>query len=224
MMNSSQIPFTRVNRSIDEAEGYYSRLSVIYDWLAGSEKKFVRKGIELLKPREGEKILEIGFGTGYAQLQIGPAVGKGFSAGLDLSIGMGRIAQQLLRKAGLGDRIGLVRSNTLPIPFQAGIFDGLFFSFTLELFDTPLIPEVLKECRRVLKPDGKLVVVSLSKDDPLPWMGRIYERLHNRYPRLLDCRPIPVIQLIQQGHFTVNQTRKTSMWGLPVIVLQATCS
>jgi ubiquinone/menaquinone biosynthesis C-methylase UbiE len=222
-MNSSRIPFTRVNRSVNEAEGYYSRLSGIYDWLAGSEKTFISQGIELLQPREGDKILEIGFGTGFAQLQIARAVGKGFSAGLDLSIGMGRITQQRLSKAGLSDRVGLVRSNTLPIPFKAGSFDGLLSSFTLELFDTPLIPEVLQECRRVLKPDGRLVVVALSKDDPLPWMGRIYEQLHNRYPRLIDCRPIPVIQLVQQSHFTVDQSQKTSMWGLPVIELLASC-
>lgn len=220
-MNNSQIPFSRVNRSMSEAERYYSRLSRAYDWLAASEKKFINRGLELLNPLEGEKILEIGFGTGFAQENIIQAVGAGLSAGLDLSIGMGNAAKRNLSKAGLTERMALVQSDTLPIPFLRGSFDGIFSSFTLELFDSPEIPEVLKECRRVLKVGGRLVIVSLSKDDPLPLMGRIYERLHNRYPLLLDCRPIPARELLENAGFEIQEVVKTSMWGLPVIILDA---
>jgi demethylmenaquinone methyltransferase/2-methoxy-6-polyprenyl-1,4-benzoquinol methylase len=220
-MEPSLVPFSRVNRSVHEAEGYYSRLSYIYDWLAASEKKYLRQGIKILNPQQGEKILEIGFGTGYAQLFIGQAVEGGFSAGLDISSGMAKIAHQRLAKAGLAGRIGLLRSDTLPIPFPDEIFDGVFSSFTLELFDSPLIPEVLSECGRVLKPGGRLVAVSLSKDRPLPWMGRLYEHLHDKYPRLLDCRPIPIQSLLSGSKFEVQSVRESSMWGLPVSIVLA---
>lgn len=92
-MELSQISYNRVIRSEKEANKYYSRLSPIYDFLAASEKKFVNRGLALLAPSGGESILEIGFGTGYAQLFIGRAVQGGLSAGLDLSEGMSRIAQ-----------------------------------------------------------------------------------------------------------------------------------
>ena len=220
-MKLSQISYNRVIRSEKEVGNYYSRLSSIYDFLAASEKKFINRGLTLLDPSAGESILEIGFGTGHAQLIIGRAVQGGLSSGLDLSEGMSRIAQNNVVKAGFADRISLILSNTLPMPFREGIFDGIFSSFTLELFDSPQIPIVLKECRRVLKPGGRLVVVSLSKDQPLPLMGRLYESLHTRYPWLLDCRPIPILSLISDAGYEVIQTKESSMWGLPVSILLA---
>jgi len=214
--------FSRVNRPVQAAESYYSNLSRIYDWLASSEKRFIRLGLALLHPRPGERILEIGFGTGYAQQYIAQSVKNGISAGLDLSIGMGRVAQRRLSRAGLLDQVDLVRSDTLPIPFQEGVFDGIYTSFTLELFDSPIIPEVLGEIRRVLKPRGRLVVVSLSKDRQLGLIGRIYESFHDRFPKLADCRPIPVKFLVKDAGFIIRESQEFKMWGLPVGTVLAT--
>ena len=213
--------FTRVNRSILAAGSYYSTLAPWYDLLASSEKKYIKSGLELLNPQPGELILEIGFGTGFAQLRIADSVVDGFSIGLDLSPGMAAIAQEKLGRSASRARAGLVCSDSLPIPLKTNSVDGIFSSFTLELFDSPLIPDLLGECRRTLTPGGRMVVVSLSKDQPLPWMGRLYEILHNRCPRLLDCRPIPVKALLESSGFEVQDSNIENMWGLPVIIAQA---
>jgi len=214
--------FSRVNRPVQAAGSYYSSLSRIYDLLASSEKRFIKLGLALLRPRPGERILEIGFGTGYAQQQIAQAVESGFSVGLDLSPGMAQVAQKRLSQLGILDQTGLVQSDTMPIPFQSGFFDGIFTSFTLELFDSPHIPEVLDEIHRVLKPDGRLVIVSLSKDNPLGLMGRIYESFHNRFPKWADCRPIPVKFLVEDAGFNIRESQEFKMWGLPVGMVLAT--
>ncbi len=211
-----------MNRPVRAAESYYSNLSRFYDWLASSEKRFVRLGLGLLRPRPGERILEIGFGTGYAQQYIAQSVKNGLSAGLDISIGMGRVAQRRLSRAGLLDQVDLMQSDTLPIPCQEGVFDGVYTSFTLELFDSPLIPAVLGEIRRVLKPGGRLVVVSLSKDQQLGLIGKIYESFHDRFPKWADCRPIPVKFLVKDAGFTIQDSRNYTMWGLPVGMVLAT--
>jgi demethylmenaquinone methyltransferase/2-methoxy-6-polyprenyl-1,4-benzoquinol methylase len=208
--------FSRVNRPVAEAGPYYSRLAPWYDLLAASEKKYIRTGVDLLDPKPGDKILEIGSGTGYAQVLIGRCLDGGYSIGLDLSEGMGGIARKRVNKAALIDRLGLVCSDTLPIPFPDNSFDAIFSSFTLELFDTPLIPRVLAECRRALKPGGRLVIVSLSKDQPLPLMGKLYEGMHNRFPTWADCRPIPVTHLIQAAGFRIQRSTYSSIWGIPV--------
>jgi demethylmenaquinone methyltransferase/2-methoxy-6-polyprenyl-1,4-benzoquinol methylase len=148
---------------------------------------------------------------------IAKGVSGGKSFGLDLSLGMAKIAQKRLSRGGLLDISELMLSDTLPIPLLSGSIDGIFSSFTLELFDSPLIPKVLAECRRVLKPTGRLVIVSLSKDQPLGWMGRTYEALHNRFPILADCRPIPVLPLLKNAGFTIIDSHLMNMWGLPVM-------
>jgi demethylmenaquinone methyltransferase/2-methoxy-6-polyprenyl-1,4-benzoquinol methylase len=221
-MKFEEVEFSRVKRSLNEAERYYSRLSKIYDWLAASEKKFINQGLDLLDPQPGEIILEIGFGTGFAQKRIIPKLSEGLSVGLDISSGMANVCQRNLIKAGYGHNQSLIISDTLPIPVKSGIFDSIFTSFTLELFDTPQIPKVFSECQRVLKPGGKLVIVSLSKDIPLSMMGRVYEKMHDHFPHLLDCRPIPLLQIIKTDDFEIKGIIHTKMWGLPVIILEAT--
>jgi demethylmenaquinone methyltransferase/2-methoxy-6-polyprenyl-1,4-benzoquinol methylase len=220
-MKNKSTPFSRVNRSLDEAESYYSRLSSFYDLLAHSEKKFIKRGIDLLNPRQSDRILEIGSGTGYAQIYINRKLDSGLCIGLDLSAGMCLTAHRNLSRSGLSHSINIIRSDSMPTPFQAGSFDAVFISFTLELFDTPQIPIVLREFSRVLKPGGKLVVVALSKDQPLPWAGKLYENLHVRFPRVLDCRPIPVRDLVEKDDFEIIEDRLWMMWGLPVIILLA---
>ncbi len=213
--------YSRVNRPVAEAGAFYNRLAPWYDLLAASEKKFIKAGVELLNPQPDDKILEIGSGTGFAQSLIGGNITAGYSIGLDLSLEMGKLSLKRIRNAGLTDNVGLVCSDTLPIPLSRGAVDGIFSSFTIELFDTPLIPIVISECRRVLKPGGRLVIVSLSKDRPLPLMGRLYESFHNRFPTIADCRPIPVLKLISEAGFSVHSSFDRMMWGMPVGIVLA---
>lgn len=213
--------FSRVNRPRSEAAEFYTRLAPWYDLLAGSEKRFVRRGVDLLDPNPRERILEIGFGTGYAQERIIPHLEDGFSAAVDISEGMAIQAQRKLGLAGLLDRSGLTISDSLPLPYSSDSFDGIFSSFTLELFDTPQIPILLSECRRVLKPTGRLVIVSLSKDQPLGLPGRLYESFHNRFPTIADCRPIPVRHLLEKNGFDIADVKNKKMWGLPVVLVAA---
>jgi demethylmenaquinone methyltransferase/2-methoxy-6-polyprenyl-1,4-benzoquinol methylase len=220
-MKHNSTSFSRVNRTLTEAERYYSRLSPFYDLLASSEKKFINRGLDLLDPQPDEKILEVGSGTGFAQIILTSILENGLSVGLDLSKGMCQIASRNLTRRGLSHLSNLIRSDTLPVPFQAGVFDAVFTSFTLELFDSPQIPKVLEDCRRVLKPGGRMVVVALSKDQTLPWGGRLYEWLHDRFPRLLDCRPIPARTLLEKAGFEIVECQSEVMWGLPMIILLA---
>ena len=155
----------RVFQSKDQIKGFYNKIIRFYDLLSDRSEAPIRKaGLGLLKPCPGESIMEIGFGTGHSLVAIAKAVGpEGKVFGLDLSDQMLKLAKANLAMAGLLDRARLRCGDAEEMPYASDTMDAVFMSFTLELFDTPEIPKVLRECKRLLCPGGR-VVVGMSKD------------------------------------------------------------
>ena len=213
---------SRVYRSKEEARSSYNRLSRWYDLIAGStEKKYRDWGLAKLAAQPGEKILEIGFGTGHCLVSLAKSVGQnGHVIGLDISDGMLAIAQQRLQTEGLKKYVDLYLGDATRLDFiEANHLDGVFMSFTLELFDNPEIPLVLRECYRVLKPGGRTAIVSMTKTNPPNVPVRMYEWFHQHMPDYADCRPIFARQALEQNGFVIQDVSVSSMWGLPVEIV-----
>ncbi|RJP49105.1 MAG: methyltransferase domain-containing protein [Anaerolineaceae bacterium] len=212
----------RVHRSKEDARASYNRLSRWYDVVAGSsEKKYRDWGLKKLSAQPGERILEIGFGTGHCLVSLARAVGpSGGVIGLDISDGMLAIARERLAGLGLSERVDLHLGDASRLDFiETGILDGVFMSFTLELFDNPEIPLVLKECLRILKPGGRLAIVSMTKTNPPGLAVRLYEWFHDHMPNYADCRPIFARQAVEQSGFAIVDSEVSSMWGLPIEIV-----
>jgi len=173
-----------VHRSKEQAIRAYNKISRFYDYTEGIfEKRYVNMALKQLEIKEGEKVLEIGFGTGNALIKIAEFVGEnGDVYGIDISPKMVEITDKK--------------------------FDAVFMSFTLELFDTPEIPKILSEIKRVLKPDGRLGVVSMSKENGNSVFLKIYEWAHIRFPNYIDCRPIFAAASIEDAGFIVKYKKK----------------
>ena len=221
--NESSPEFSRVRRSRDEARASYDRLSKIYDLLsAGSEQRFREIGVDALEIQAGEHILEIGSGTGQALVAMAQRVGnEGRVFGIDLSRGMTRVSLRRITKAGFTERISLSIADAGRLPFTSESFGAVFMAFTLELFDTPEIPIVLQECQRVLRNGANLCVVGLSKGEKSNLMLAAYEWMHAKCPSLVDCRPIPIKDIIDEAGFCITRFEMSSMWGLPVEIVLA---
>ena len=212
---------TRVPRSKDSARDTYDRISKWYDLLAGSsERKFTQVGLQKLDVKTGEKVLEIGFGTGHSLLALARRVGTtGKVYGVDLSEGMFQVASNRLSKNGMSNRVELQCGEATHLPFPDQFFDAVFMSFVLELFDTPELPLVMRECQRVLNQAGRICIVALSKKKK-PAV-RLYEWFHMQFPAYVDCRPIFTRQTVEEAGFGVTDMTEMVMWGLPVDVIIA---
>jgi demethylmenaquinone methyltransferase/2-methoxy-6-polyprenyl-1,4-benzoquinol methylase len=214
---------SRVTRSKQEAKASYDRMSRWYDILSGRfESKYREAGLRKLGAREGEVVLEAGFGTGHCILALAQAVGdKGKVYGIDISEGMCNISLSRIEKSGISERVELHCGDATQLPFKANCFDAVFISFALELFDTLEIPIVLDECRRVLRSDGRICIVAMSKKDKDGLMVRLYEWFHDRLPNYVDCRPIFVQKALEGAGFRIQDASEMSMWGLPVEIVLA---
>ena len=211
----------RVFQSKAETKAFYNKISHVYDLLAEhSEGPIRRAGLEKLNALPGEKVLEIGFGTGHSLVSLAQSVGStGKVFGLDLSERMLEVARDNLHKAGLADRVELTCGDAEQLAYPSDALDAIFMSFTLELFDTPEIPKVLAECKRVLRSGGRIVVVAVSKEGEGGVILEMYEWSHKHFPNLVDCRPIFVRRSLEAAGFRIDSTEKKSMWVPVEIVL-----
>lgn len=206
-----------VTRTKEEAKRSYDRISRYYDYLTGAfEQKYAKMALERLSVSEGETVLEIGFGTGHCVKRIAESVGpKGKAYGIDISTGMMEISKERIEKAGLEDRVKLFCGDAANLPFDDSVFDAVFMSFTLELFDIPEIPKVLEEIKRVLKPGGRLGVASMSKENGESIFLRLYEWIHTKWPKYVDCRPIHVKQSLIDAGYQIKSKEKIKIFRLP---------
>ncbi len=198
----------------------YDRMSRWYDWFTGSEKRFTEIGLQTLNIQPGEKVLEIGFGTGQSLIGLARSTSEtGKVFGLDLSGGMLQVANKKLSRYGLSNRVDLCLGDATSLPYTDEFCEAIFVSFTLELFDTPEIPLVLDEFKRVLVDGGRLCVVALENKESRA--VKIYDWFHSQWPILVDCRPIDVNGTIASAGFTTVEARQETMWGLPVGIILA---
>jgi demethylmenaquinone methyltransferase/2-methoxy-6-polyprenyl-1,4-benzoquinol methylase len=206
----------------DETRSNYDRLSRWYDFLSGSSERPARlRGLQMLDIRTGDRILEIGCGTGESLSVLDSCVGStGKVFGLDLSTGMLGAAKDKVKRFALSN-VGFIQGDGLYLPFPEESFDAIFMSFTLELLPVAEIPIVLQECKRVLRDSGRMGIVSLLQSESPTWMEKLYVWTHRHYPRVVDCRPIPIRDIVSRSGFDNSQFQEMSMWGLAVGILIA---
>ena len=208
-----------INRPKAQSQRYYDRLSRIYDWLTASEQTLIIKGIDALAPQPGDTILEVGCGTGTGLVEIDRRMqARGQVIGLDLSFKMLKKSKD--RMAAAQERCLLVESDAGLIPLPPSSIDAAYCAFTLELFSHQDMVNTLNEIRQALVPEGRIVVVSLSRE-PHNLMTRLYELGHRLFPVALDCRPVPAEAILREAGFNLTSSHKFMNWGLPVDIVLA---
>ncbi len=199
----------------------YDRLSGWYDLIEGwGEKSICVNAINLINVQSGEKVLEIGSGTGLNLLRISQAVERCEITGLDLSY---KMCQQSKMKASRkkDSTVKFVNGNAIQLPFPENHFDVLFMLFTLEIIPDEYLSFAMSECGRVLKSSGRLCIVAISKEKMSRMMMRLYLWSVQHFPDIVDCRPIDLESILKNAGFVSSINKFHSLWGLPVRILLA---
>jgi demethylmenaquinone methyltransferase/2-methoxy-6-polyprenyl-1,4-benzoquinol methylase len=210
-MIDNQGEILRVPVRSEDIKKSYGVMSRFYALAEGIfERELRRTGLHLLSVTLSEVVLEVGVGTGYSLKEIANFVGeKGKAHGIDVTPQMLELTRKRLKKAGFMDRVELYEGDARRMPYQNGKFDAVYMASTLELFDTPDIPVVLREVKRVLKPSGRLGVASLTKEGREGSLFiRFYEWLHQKVPKYANCRPIYVEKLLEDTGYQITKTEE----------------
>jgi ubiquinone/menaquinone biosynthesis C-methylase UbiE len=139
----------------------YSRISGLYDLFeAPMERAFAGWRRELLAGAEG-RVLEVGVGTGK-NLTYYPADVQ--VTAIDFSPQMIERARQRARRLGLS-RIELREMDAQQLQFPDHSFDTVVS--TCVFCSVPLPVEGLRELRRVLRPDGKMLMLEHVRSEKL---------------------------------------------------------
>jgi SAM-dependent methyltransferase len=117
---------------------------------------------EVLAPQPGERVLEVGPGTGYYTLDVAHAVRPGGGVDVvDLQQEMLDHTMRRARERGV-ENITPARADARRLPYPDASFDAAYLVAVLG--EIPDQPAAMNELARVLKPGGRLVVGELFGD------------------------------------------------------------
>ena len=149
---------------------------VLIDWLApvydtmcravGAGMALRRRTVELAELRPGDCVLDVGCGTGVLTRFAADAVGsKGVVIGIDpgpAMIGIARLRAQRTHSRAKFE-LGVIEA----LDFASDTFDVVLSSFVLHHLPADVKPVGLREVWRVLKPEGRFVLVDFDPIRPV---------------------------------------------------------
>ena len=175
----------------EEVEKEYSRAAWIYDlWAKATESKATKRSLELADIHDGENILEVAVGTGLAFKEMVDRNTHGTNEGIDISPRMLSAATKRM-KAYDTTRYHLQIASAYALPFHDAQFDLVINQYMLDLLPEEDFATLLREFFRVLKPSGRLVVVTMAFGEK--WYNGAWHWVARHFPSLLtNCRPVSV--------------------------------
>jgi ubiquinone/menaquinone biosynthesis C-methylase UbiE len=143
-------------------------------WVEAPHPLITRERLRrVLAPQPGERVLEVGPGTGYYSLPIAEWLGP--DGRLELFDLQREMLDHTLRRAGaLADRMTATQGDATALPFADASFDAAVL--TCVLGEIPDQVAALRELARVLKPSGRVVVGELAGDPHVVFPGALERR------------------------------------------------
>ena len=135
-----------------------------------------KKAIGLLLSSQPKKILDIATGTGDFALEA-LKLNPDKVIGIDISEGMLAVGKEKMKQKKVDHLIELMLGDSENLPFDNDTFDAYTVGFGVRNFEH--LEKGLSEMLRVLRPNGKAIILEFSKPKKFP-VKQIYHFYFNR--------------------------------------------
>jgi demethylmenaquinone methyltransferase/2-methoxy-6-polyprenyl-1,4-benzoquinol methylase len=140
----------------------------------GIDQSWRKKAINQLKDIQPKYILDVATGTGDVALMTMDLLHPDTIIGVDISKQMLEIGKNKIEQKHLSNQIHLELGDSENLRFEDNSFDAVTVAFGVRNFEN--LDKGLKEIYRVLKPNGRLVVLEFSKPSIFP-----FKQIYNFY-------------------------------------------
>lgn len=207
---------------------WYNWFAYVYDPFAracgfllyggfGGERRLRELIIEWINPQPGQKILDICCGTGTLTIMLAERItGTGEVVGIELSPAQLRMA----RRKRIPDGLSFIEGDARDVPFPDCYFDRGVVCGALHELPRDVRRSVLLEAHRVIRPEGKIVIVEQNKPYA-KWKALLLdcmERLNPEYRTYKDLLECGLPNEIGRAGFKIVK-RDTILWDFFQIVL-----
>ena len=184
----------------------YRRLSGTYDRFFGPVFEQGRQAaIQKMDCQPGERVLEVGVGTGLSLDHYGPEVEV---VGIDVSPDMLEHARERLSNE-QRRRITLTKMDAQALEYPDNSFDKVVAMYVVSVAPDP--EKVVEEMKRVCKPGGELFIVNhFSQKGPMAKL----ERMASPLSKLVGFRPsFPLDDFLAMADLEVIDTQNVNAFG-----------
>ncbi len=187
----------------NEIGALYDSKVWFYDvWAYFTESKARYRALELAKIHNNQSILEVAVGTGLMFSDIVQRNSKGENIGIDISEGMLSKAKRRLSKQ-QNENYSLSIGSAFNLKVKDASIDMLVNNYMFDLIPFNQMDSVIDEFNRVLKQNGKLLLINMTKSERFG--ASLYENLYSLSPRLMGgCRGVQLTDLLTQHGFRIE--------------------
>jgi ubiquinone/menaquinone biosynthesis C-methylase UbiE len=141
--------------------------------------------IDRAKPRPGERVLDVGCGSGATSFAFAQKVAPGGNVlGIDISEPMLTVGR---RSTPAGLPVEFALADATVFPFEAASFDLLASRFGVMFFADPVLS--FANMRKALRPSGRLAFACWREPRENPWMMVPLQAVYKHAPKLPQQAP-----------------------------------
>jgi ubiquinone/menaquinone biosynthesis C-methylase UbiE len=181
----------------------YDKIAPVYDvWGKLTESRARTRAIELAEIKDGSHVMEVAVGTGLAFHEIVGRNPNGTNTGIDLSSGMLEKAKKRLETISSAN-YSLDIGTAFQLKVADESIDVLMNNYMFDLIPFEDMDKVLKEFKRVLKREGRLVLVNMTEGERFG--SNLYDVIYNLSPKTMGgCRGVKLSRRLERHGFRVE--------------------